>query len=474
MELLKGQKRFVNHKTSGYQLLKGKEEVGKSTASIFKAINLENNYCIFNDDKILIVNSNHKDIKNMSELYNNEKYKNHFYSLFSLDKDRVVFRTMEDIVLTYSDAYKRKSGLALKVISYEEQINIINNIKELSDYKKKSKFLLNCKLDFLLNEILWIKYSNLTFKEYKEIDRKGRIKRIKKNSFTREAIYNLKEIYSRKLIENNYMDEADHTLFAIESIKKEIGVYTHIIIDDIEKYTKAELDFIKGLFKNKLHSSMIYILNSEFNTSFNSWLIKGRKIESLNINTKIKTFNLKEKTKKKIQDESITTIEKYKFISLKSKKEVKFNIDTASNLKEVYLDNEVYNEEDLKVIPMYSNIAAGNPIEIFEEKESDFYLPAEWLEKNKDTFILRVKGDSMINKNISDGDLVIIKKQLSANHNDVIAASLDGEATLKTLSFKEYDNPVLLPANEKYPPIAINDKEFSILGIAVGVIKKES
>lgn len=474
MELLKRQSKFVNHKIAGYQILKGKEGVGKSTTSIFKVINLENNYCIFNEDKILVVTSNNKELEALKKIYNKEKEKNHFYSLFSLEKERVIFTTMEDVILTYSESYKRKNGLALKAVTYEEQINIIEDIEELNKYEKKSRFLLNSKIDFLIDEILWIKYCNLTIEEYREVDRKGRSRRIKKNSYTRDAIYNLKDIYKMKLKENNFVDEADHALFALESIKKEEGLYTHIIVDNIEKYSRSELDFVEGLFKNKDYSSMIYILNSEMNSEFNSWFVKGRKIESLNLETKVKSFNFKEKAKKKIEYKKVSTIEQYKFISFKNKREFDFNIDTSSNEREVYLNDEVYKEGNLKAIPMYSNIAAGNPIEMFEEKEDEFYLPNEWLERNKDTFILRVKGDSMINKNISDGDLVVIKRQLSANHNDIIAADLDGEATLKTLSFKDYNNPVLLPANEKYPPISINDKEFNILGVAIGVIRSKA
>lgn len=59
MELSKLQERFINYKSSGYQLLKGKEGSGKSTSLVYKALNLENNYCLYNEDKILIVNSDH-------------------------------------------------------------------------------------------------------------------------------------------------------------------------------------------------------------------------------------------------------------------------------------------------------------------------------------------------------------------------------------------------------------------------------
>ena len=85
MELSKVQNRFINHKSSGYQLLKGKEGTGKSTASIYKAINLENNYCIYEEDKILFVTSNYTKTYEEIELYKKESNENYFYSLFSLE-----------------------------------------------------------------------------------------------------------------------------------------------------------------------------------------------------------------------------------------------------------------------------------------------------------------------------------------------------------------------------------------------------
>ena len=94
----------------------------------------------------------------------------------------------------------------------------------------------------------------------------------------------------------------------------------------------------------------------------------------------------------------------------------------------------VFNEEELEEVDVYNDIAAGNPIEINDEGREKvlFYQKVGW-RKGKDTFILHVKGDSMIDKNINDGDLVVIKRQNTALNNDIVAASLDGEATLKTL-----------------------------------------
>ncbi|MDZ5001459.1 repressor LexA, partial [Clostridium perfringens] len=104
MELSKVQNRFIKQKTSGYKLLKGKEGTGKSTASIYKAINLENNYCIYEEDKILFITSDYNKTSKAINLYKKESNENYFYSLFSLGKERVSILTIEELINTYSKA----------------------------------------------------------------------------------------------------------------------------------------------------------------------------------------------------------------------------------------------------------------------------------------------------------------------------------------------------------------------------------
>ena len=238
---------------------------------------------------------------------------------------------------------------------------------------------------------------------------------------------------------------------------------------NMEKLTKAEIDLVKAIYNEKTYSSFILILNSELNTKENSWMIKGRKFNSLGFDIKGKTFNFKVKFESKKKE--INTIEKYQYINLRNKEVVDFNIDTASNSKELLEENNViFNEDELLDIPMFNNIAAGNPIEINDNIEGNFYLPKYWLEKGKESFILRVKGDSMVDKNICNGDLVVIKKQSTANHNDIVAANLDGEATLKTLNLNS-ETPKLMPANSLYSPIELSNRDVNILGVAIGVIK---
>ena len=163
----------------------------------------------------------------------------------------------------------------------------------------------------------------------------------------------------------------------------------------------------------------------------------------------------------------------FQYVNLKYKNIVEFNIDSYSAKKEVYLeDNTIFSEEELVEVDVYNDIAAGSPIEINDEVEEKFNLPKSWLERGKDTFILHVKGDSMIEKNINDGDLVVIKRQNTALNNDIVAASLDGEATLKTLKLNGKE-PMLVPANSKYSEIYLEGKEVNILGVAIGVIKNK-
>ena len=161
----------------------------------------------------------------------------------------------------------------------------------------------------------------------------------------------------------------------------------------------------------------------------------------------------------------------YKYLNLKNKNILEFKIDDNSIEKEIYLNEENISGKNLREIPVFNEIAAGNPIEINDEKQENFYLPKEWVDRNNDNFILQIKGDSMIEKNINDGDLVVIRRQNTAYQNDIVAISLNGEATLKILKYND-GVPSLMPANALYSPILLIGKQAEILGVAIGVIKK--
>lgn len=120
------------------------------------------------------------------------------------------------------------------------------------------------------------------------------------------------------------------------------------------------------------------------------------------------------------------------------------------------------------VVPLLGRIAAGAPILAEENIEEYLSFPASALGRGE-YFALRVKGDSMIEKGIFDGDLAIIQQQKTARNGEIVAALVDNEATLKIFK-KEGAVIKLFPANPAYRPLTPDNIE--VLGILAGVFRK--
>jgi repressor LexA len=119
-------------------------------------------------------------------------------------------------------------------------------------------------------------------------------------------------------------------------------------------------------------------------------------------------------------------------------------------------------------VPVLGRIAAGGPILAEEAVEDVFPLPRELVGEGA-LFLLRVVGDSMVDAAICDGDWVVVRQQNVADNGDIVAAMIDGEATVKT--FKRTGGQVwLMPHNPAYDPIPGNDA--AVLGKVVTVIRK--
>lgn len=133
------------------------------------------------------------------------------------------------------------------------------------------------------------------------------------------------------------------------------------------------------------------------------------------------------------------------------------------------LDDTFYNiqRREMTNVPVVGRVAAGMPI-LAEENISEYFpIPMEYL-PNEDTFILIVKGDSMINAGIYEGDRILVKKQSFAQNNDIIVALVDDSATVKRF-FKEADHYRLQPENDFMEPIIVDHVE--ILGKVIGLIR---
>lgn len=118
-------------------------------------------------------------------------------------------------------------------------------------------------------------------------------------------------------------------------------------------------------------------------------------------------------------------------------------------------------------VPLVGTVAAGQPILAAENIESYFPIPAEYM-PNADTFMLRVKGESMVNAGIYDGDQILVQQQASANNGDIVVALVDDSATVKTF-YKEDGHYRLQPENDAMNPIIVD--EVTILGKVFGVFR---
>ena len=161
------------------------------------------------------------------------------------------------------------------------------------------------------------------------------------------------------------------------------------------------------------------------------------------------------------------------FVHLKNLTKKGYISQTESKFRtiELTVPNEyIKNDDSVVNVPLLGKVAAGNPIEAIENPNEYFSLPKELIPMNHDVFTLEVSGDSMINIGIFDGDIVIVKKDRTANNGEIVVAMTDeNEVTLKRF-YKEKDHIRLQPENDYLEPIILNN--VTILGKAIGLYRK--
>ncbi|MBU4143257.1 transcriptional repressor LexA [Patescibacteria group bacterium] len=133
------------------------------------------------------------------------------------------------------------------------------------------------------------------------------------------------------------------------------------------------------------------------------------------------------------------------------------------------------NNNNVTTIPILGNISAGNPILAQENIEGELVVDKSLAKNPAGVFALKVKGDSMIEAGILDGDHVVVRQQQNAEEGDIIVALIEDEATVKKFYKDKSSNRVILrPANESMKPIYVDlsNNNFMILGKVTGVIRK--
>ena len=134
---------------------------------------------------------------------------------------------------------------------------------------------------------------------------------------------------------------------------------------------------------------------------------------------------------------------------------------------EIIDDNFNLTRREVVNVPLVGRVAAGEPILAVENVVSYFPIPAEYM-PNEDVFMLTVKGESMINMGIYDGDNIIVSKCSSARNGEVVVALVDDSATVKRF-YREDEHIRLQPENDYMDPIIVPDCE--ILGKVIGLVR---
>ena len=120
-------------------------------------------------------------------------------------------------------------------------------------------------------------------------------------------------------------------------------------------------------------------------------------------------------------------------------------------------------------IPIIGSVAAGSPILAVENIEGQFPIPADFIKATNELFILNVKGDSMIECGINNGDYLIVEQRATANNGEIVVALIEDSATVKRF-YKESNHIRLQPENSSMEPIIVDD--CKILGKAVGLFRR--
>lgn len=165
----------------------------------------------------------------------------------------------------------------------------------------------------------------------------------------------------------------------------------------------------------------------------------------------------------------LAKLEKQGFIKKEDKKGRTLKVIKGTDGNPVQESNKnFYTQKEMVEVPVIGKITAGQPILAVENVTDTFPIPIDFV-GNCDSFMLTVRGESMIEAGILDGDYILVKKQSNANNGEIVVALIEDEATVKTF-YKEKDHIRLQPENHTMDPIIVPNCQ--ILGKVAGVFRK--
>jgi repressor LexA len=158
----------------------------------------------------------------------------------------------------------------------------------------------------------------------------------------------------------------------------------------------------------------------------------------------------------------------YKHLSLLEKKGL-IRRDWNQKRGVELVDREPEPSSPVRELPLFGYIAAGRPLDV--ETSNETIAVPEHLTKRGDNYVLKVRGDSMIEDGILDGDLVIIARRDRADNGEMVVANVNGEVTLKRI-YLEGERVRLQPANSLMNPIIASARDVAVQGVVVGLMRR--
>lgn len=497
-KLTYAQKKIAHTSIVGQSMIKGERQTGKTTVGIARMLYLLEN----TGEKLLFVTPKKetyevarqrldavKSVENMN-LFESESYlsQGDIYELSDLLTDLA------------KDYFKEKQYLYIEEIPDALLEEAINEVKKTYPRVKclKQKHLLQ-------EEIKWINVKGYTaVEDYLEADRVGCEMKWPKRGKSREALWLIKNHVEEALEISGQMTtyQRDLKLLQVLKLGKRQDMYSHLIIDDVHLLTQVQIELL-GLLRKDKEGEVLFLIASKPEPSRMLGLARRQSYKKLGYDmtgkvrrlggikqkrkAKVKQLDLVEPTPLErfmqdllpINEENLKVnevkeekadslpwyVQTYKYINKLTGLETIFKQDTSAG--ETYIDE--IRQEDIQSLPIYSDIAAGMPIEVVEDTCGTFEIPGELTGYKKNTYMLHVQGDSMIGAGIEDGDYVVIQAGSVSDH-EIAAVYYNGAITLKRI-VQEEEHILLVSENPKYRPIMIEDGEFRAMGKLIGVLK---
>jgi len=505
LKLSKMQEKLACQKKIGPSVIKGAAQSGKTAIAVSRMLYLLEHDCKAYDKVLFVCTNEAKRQEVTSQL--GKYYAMQNMSLFDKEpKGEAVIFAVDSLIEMAAD--KAHIHLNLDIIESLPQELLHEVVNQVRKIYPRVKWLREDYLEFIQNELQWMNACGfITLEDYQEATRKGALIKLPKKGSGRKALWQIKTLVSKRLKEEGLMNLGEMQLDTLQYLKEDSlrVCYKHIIVDDAEQLTKVQLEFIRYL-KAQGPGEILFMMSKNESSLPWAWLSKGQNFKSIGYDMTGRVKHLTSRNKVQVHRKAVPTtltplelfliaqneykqrqvdeinkedankvdikesklpwyVETYKYINKLTGIETIFQKDSSAG--ETYI--EEVRQEEVDEIPIYSDIAAGAPIEIVDEVCGIFELPSELLHHKKNTYVLHVQGDSMTGIDISDGDYVVIQAG-NVSSNEIAAVYYNGATTLKRI-VQEEEHILLCSENPKYDPIIIEDGDFRVMGKLIGVIK---